>query len=143
MTEKVRNALEMVGLATQLAARRPNRLSGGQRQRVAIARALIFEPELIVADEIVSALDASVQAQILNLLADLRSSLGLTLIMISHDLAVVRQLCDRIIVMHEGRIVEDRVTEELLSNPQDGYTRDLLASVPSLDEFELKGKTRY
>ena len=96
-----------------------------------------------MADEIVSALDASVQAQIINLLADLRSSLGLTLILISHDLAVVRQLCDRIIVMHDGRIVEDQITEELLSNPQDDYTRDLLASVPSLDVFELKGKRRY
>jgi ABC-type oligopeptide transport system ATPase subunit len=111
---------------------RPHRLSGGQQQRVAIARALTFEPEVIVADEIVSALDASVQAQILNLLRELQQRLRLAIVLITHDMAVARHMCERLAVMHHGRIVESAETQTILNAPADGYTRSLLAAVPRL-----------
>ncbi len=121
--------LERVGLDADTASRYPAQLSGGQRQRVAIARALIVEPRILICDEPTSALDVSVQAQILNLLTDLRAALDLTLMFISHNLAVVEHIADEVAVMYLGRIVEHRATEAIFGEPHHPYTRALLASV--------------
>lgn len=130
---KVEEALDMVGLPRSFARRYPHELSGGQRQRVGIARAIALRPDFILADEIVSGLDVSSQAQVLNLLEDLVRDLGLTLAFISHDLSVIRRLCSRIIVLHEGRIVEEADTGALFSDPQAAYTRELLQAIPLPD----------
>ena len=125
---RVRRAFDRVGLPAAGLERYPHQFSGGQRQRVAIARAIVTEPALIVADEPVASLDVSVQAQILNLFMDLQEEFGLAMLFISHDLAVVANLCDRIAVMREGRIVETAATRSIINAPKDGYTRSLFAA---------------
>jgi oligopeptide transport system ATP-binding protein len=129
-SERLHELADMVGLDARLLASVPVQLSGGQRQRVAIARALAAEPRILVLDEAVAALDVSIQAQILNLLADIQEATGLSYLFITHDLAVVRQVTEHTIVMREGRIVERGRTEILLHSPEHPYTRALLASVP-------------
>lgn len=130
--EKVRELLSQVGLDPQFIDRYPHAFSGGQRQRIGIARALAVRPEFIILDEPVSALDVSVQAQIINLLADLKDEFNLTYLFISHDLAVVEHFCDHTLVMNEGKIVEQGDTEAILNDPQEDYTRRLIDAVPSL-----------
>ena len=133
LEDRVAGMMSRVGLDPGHRHRYPHAFSGGQRQRIGIARALVMRPSLVVADEAVSALDVSVQAQIINLLRDLQDELGLTSIFVAHDLEVVRHLCDRVAVMYAGRLVEEGPTEEIFADPRHPYTRALLAAAPSTD----------
>ena len=130
MADTIAELAKMVGLPNELLTRFPHQLSGGQKARVGIARAIALRPKLLILDEPTSALDVSVQAVVLLLLDRLRRELGMTYIFVSHDLNVVRLLCDRVIVMNEGRIVETGNASELLSNPKEDYTRTLVEAIP-------------
>ncbi len=131
--------LEKVGLPAQAFQRYPHEFSGGQRQRIAIARCLTMQPEILVCDESVSALDVSVQAQVLNLLQDLQDEFKLSYIFISHDLSVVKYMADQVMVMHQGKVVELADSDELYRNPQHPYTKALLSAIPrGLPQIEAR-----
>ena len=131
--DAVVDMLNHVQLDRDALTRYPHAFSGGQRQRIGIARALILHPDLVVCDESVSALDVSVQAQIINLLEDLQQELGLTYLFVAHDLSVVQHICDRVLVMHQGRVVESGEVDEIFANPRENYTKLLLSAIPSPD----------
>jgi oligopeptide transport system ATP-binding protein len=135
---RIRELLDVVGFDPSYTNRYPHEFSGGQRQRIGIARALALSPKLIVCDEPVSALDVSIQAQILNLLKDLQQDFGLTYLFVAHDLAVVRTMSDRIAVMNKGQLVEIGLAEEVYTNPQNDYTKALLSAVPIPDPRAMK-----
>ena len=137
---KVEKALMEVGLLPEFATRFPHEFSGGQRQRIGVARALIMQPEFIIADEPISALDVSIRAQVLNLLSELQKERGLTYLFISHDLSVMRFICDRIAVIHKGVLVELAETEKLFAHPLHPYTRALLSAIPLPDPAREKNK---
>ena len=138
--QRVARALSDVGLLPEFASRFPHEFSGGQRQRIGIARALIMEPDFIIADEPISALDVSIRAQVLNLLADLQKARNLTYLFIAHDLSVVRFICDRIAVIHKGKIVELAESEELFAHPFHPYTQALLSAIPQPDPVAERKK---
>jgi oligopeptide transport system ATP-binding protein len=142
LRQRVEELLERVGLATEHYNRFPHEFSGGQRQRIGIARALALRPKLIVADEPVSALDVSIQAQIINLLDDLQDELGLTYLFVAHDIGVVRHISDRIAVMHDGKIVEQGTADQVCERPTDAYTKKLLAAVPIPDPRESRRRAQ-
>ena len=140
LRKQVQELLERVGLSSEHYDRYPHEFSGGQRQRIGIARAIALKPQLIVADEPVSALDVSIQAQIVNLLDDLQDELGLTYVFVAHDIGVVRHISDRIAVMHNGKIVEEGSADQVCERPADAYTRKLLAAVPIPDPRESRAR---
>ena len=142
INQKVYDILETVGLVREHADRYPHEFSGGQRQRIGIARSVVMEPEMIIADEPVSALDVSIQAQVINLLNDLRESKGLTILFIAHDLSVVKYFSDRIGVMYFGKMVELADSDELFKHPLHPYTKSLLSAIPLPDPVYEKQRTR-
>jgi ABC-type oligopeptide transport system ATPase subunit len=140
---KARDLFDLVGLDPDAVAKYPHEFSGGQRQRIGLARALALEPSLLVLDEPVSALDVSVQAQVVNLLLDLQQRLGLTYLFIAHDLRLVREVCTRVAVMYRGRVVELASTDQLFDAPTHPYTRALLSAIPSLDPETTRARVVY
>lgn len=142
INKKIIEMLELVGLVPEHADRYPHEFSGGQRQRIGIARAIVLEPELIIADEPISALDVSIQAQVINLLNDLRDKMGLTIMFIAHDLSVVKYFSDRIAVMYFGKVVELADADELFANPCHPYTKSLLSAIPFPDPHYEKQRKR-
>jgi oligopeptide transport system ATP-binding protein len=140
LRRRVRDLLERVGLSPEHHDRFPHEFSGGQRQRIGIARAIALRPKLIVADEPVSALDVSIRAQIVNLLADLQRELGLAYVFVAHDIGVVRHVSDRIAVMHDGKIVEQGSADQVCDSPRDPYTKKLIAAVPVPDPREARAR---
>lgn len=140
--ERVEKLLKMVGLNKDHMSRFPHEFSGGQRQRIGIARALYMEPEFIICDEPISALDVSIQAQVINMLKELQESLGLTYLFIAHDLSVVKYISDRVIVMYLGTMVETAKTEELYDHPMHPYTQALLSAIPEADPIKAKANQR-
>ena len=140
--EEVYRVLELVGLVREHAGRYPHEFSGGQRQRIGVARAVVMNPELIIADEPVSALDVSIKAQVINLLDDLRHKMGLTILFIAHDLSVVKYFSDRIGVMYYGKMVELADSDELFANPLHPYTKSLLSAIPLPDPHYEKQRQR-
>ncbi len=142
LEQRVYEMLEVVGLVREHAARYPHEFSGGQRQRIGVARSVIMNPDLIIADEPVSALDVSIQAQVINLLNDLREKMGLTILFIAHDLSVVKYFSDRIGVMYFGKMVELASSDELFKNPLHPYTRSLLSAIPLPDPIYEKKRKR-
>ena len=142
LRKRVQELLERVGLGAEHYDRFPHEFSGGQRQRIGIARAIALKPKLIVADEPVSALDVSIQAQIVNLLDDLQDELGLTYLFVAHDIGVVRHISDRIAVMHDGKIVEQGTADQVCEQPSHDYTKKLLAAVPIPDPRESRARRR-
>ena len=143
LRERVENLLVRCGMPKAAADRYPHEFSGGQRQRIGIARALALEPKFIVCDEPTSALDVSIQAQIINLLTDLQSEFGLSYLFISHDMAVIQHVCQRIAVMYKGKIVEAGTREEIIGNPQHRYTQSLLSAVPEPDPRRTKERVVF
>lgn len=143
LRERVESLLERCGLWRAAADRYPHEFSGGQRQRIGIARALALQPRLIVCDEPTSALDVSIQSQILNLLSDLQDEFGLAYLFISHDMAVIHHVCDRIAVMWNGRIVEEGTRDEVIERPQHEYTKALLSAVPEADPRRIKRRLTF
>jgi peptide/nickel transport system ATP-binding protein len=140
LRKRVQELLVRVGLASEHYNRFPHEFSGGQRQRIGIARALALQPKLVIADEPVSALDVSIQAQIINLLDDLQDEFGLTYLFVAHDIGVVRHISDRIAVMHNGKIVEHGTADQVCEHPKDDYTKKLLSAVPIPDPRESRAR---
>jgi oligopeptide transport system ATP-binding protein len=142
LRKRVQELLERVGLASEHYNRFPHEFSGGQRQRIGIARALALQPKLVIADEPVSALDVSIQAQIINLLDDLQDEFGLTYLFVAHDIGVVRHISDQIAVMHNGKIVEHGTADQVCEHPKDSYTKKLLSAVPIPDPRESRARAQ-
>ncbi|WP_017186175.1 ABC transporter ATP-binding protein [Alkalibacillus haloalkaliphilus] len=141
--EKVKDLLERVGISKDSLFKYPHEFSGGQRQRIGVARAIALNPKLIIADEPVSALDVSVQAQVLNFLQDIQKDLNLTLLFIAHDLGVIKHMCDRIGIMYQGRLVEEGQKEDIFNNPQHIYTKRLVAAIPDVDPRRREEHQRF
>ena len=135
LTQNVYDLIDIVGMTRQSLDRYPHEFSGGQRQRISIARALATRPRLLICDEPTSALDVSIQAQILNLLKDIQDELHLTILFISHDLPVIRQMCDRIVVLKNGSVCETKNSEELFINPEHPYTKELIRLMPKIESI--------